>query len=388
VSRCFSDTAWSVSVRWDPPKGLDRKALPDDFPKQSMGPLRSAKWKPSGEFDFRLRRGPMEWPFLFCMEELVDVLYREVFVYPDDSDQGLILVTGTTNNGKSEVARGLAWKYLQQACTDPRGRRPHLVTYEAPIEKFFYGTKRPGATTDNTSPDIDYTPRQVGLDCHSLEEAFEGALRQTPKVFYVGEIRSRDDLTRSVEFAGTGHLVIATCHAGSLTEAFAKLLTAVSTSDPGTRAIYVPKVLAVVHLRSLPWRASWDGSNGKNEVGGDAIVPAVYRRTPNGLKSVVSDGLAAILPHSPPNRDESSRGEPIHDDWPGSLGRQYFARRLCKAGFDGKSEADACGCEDGRMLHAKWSDVRSSNASDEPAKGITLKTRLIDTALTEDLHGR
>src|SRR5580658_4656501 len=122
VSRCFCDTAWSVSVRWDAPKGLSMpKALSDDFSKLSENPLLIAEWKPSAKFDFEARRGPMEWPFLFCMEELVDVLYAEIFIDPADkkgliadSDRGLILVTGTTNNGKSEVTRGLAWKYLQR----------------------------------------------------------------------------------------------------------------------------------------------------------------------------------------------------------------------------------------------------------------------------------
>jgi hypothetical protein len=263
-----------------------------------------------------------------------------------------------------------------------------LVTYEAPIEKFFYGARRPDPAASNESPDayIDYTPRQVGLDCHSLEEAFEGALRQTPKVFYVGEIRSEDDLKRSVEFAGTGHLVIATSHAGGLTEAFAKLLTATSASNPGTRAIYVPKVLAVVHLSSLSWSASWNDSGKRVE--GSAAIPALYRRTPHGLKSVVADGLAAILPHFPPDQDQKSPDKPNQDDRPGSLGRQYFAKRLCHKAYNATDEMASCNSPDGWFLHERWPEVRRNNASDGTANGIILESRRIDKALEEDLHGR
>ena len=82
----------------------------------------------------------------------------------------------------------------------------------------------------------------------SLDEALKAALRQTPSVFYIGEIREEQDLARAVEIGGTGHLVIATMHAGSLGEAMVETFEASDAKGPATRAMFASKLLAVIHL--------------------------------------------------------------------------------------------------------------------------------------------
>src|SRR5207249_2189827 len=94
---------------------------------------------------------------------------------------------------------------------------------------------------------IDYTSRQKGIDVHDLKCASEDALRQTPAVFYIGEVRDASDWKEVLEFAGTGHLVVTTAHAGSLIEAMIKLLGAVDAKTPADRRRYAEKILAVVH---------------------------------------------------------------------------------------------------------------------------------------------
>src|SRR6185295_810970 len=101
---------------------------------------------------------------------------------------------------------------------------PHLITFEDPIETYYAAEAyTPHGLHAQMSVEMaasreegDYTPRQQKLDAGSLKEALHEALRQTPKVLFVGETREKEDWQELIHFAGTGHLVITTAHAGSL----------------------------------------------------------------------------------------------------------------------------------------------------------------------------
>lgn len=97
---------------------------------------------------------------------------------------------------------------------------------------------------------VDYTPREKGKDAMSIKEAVMNALRQTPKVLFVGETREIGDWSRLLDFAGTGHLVVTTAHAGSLVEAMANLLRAVEARRPTKRSEVADRTLALIHLRA------------------------------------------------------------------------------------------------------------------------------------------
>jgi twitching motility protein PilU len=176
---------------------------------------------------------------VFCIRDLVDCLYDRI-AEAAEPHQGLILVTGATNSTKSKIARGLAWRMLKKIIEDPKAqdRGPHLVTFEDPIEQFFWKAEHPATGDPDAAPAIDYTPRQRQKDCAELKQGLDDALRQTPAVFYIGEIRDSEEMCQAVEFGGTGHLAIATAHAGNLIEGVGKLLKAVKAANSGVRAIY------------------------------------------------------------------------------------------------------------------------------------------------------
>ena len=106
---------------------------------------------------------------------------------------GLVLVTGATGSGKSTT--------MTSILDSINVKRPaHVITLEDPIE-FVHPHK---AATMNQ--------RELGRDFTSYAEGLRAALRQAPKVIFIGEIRDRETMEIALKAAETGHLVLSTLH--------------------------------------------------------------------------------------------------------------------------------------------------------------------------------
>jgi len=68
------------------------------------------------------------------------------------------------------------------------------------------------------------TQREVGVDTDSWQMALKNTLRQAPDVILIGEIRDRDTMEYGIQFAETGHLVLATLHANSANQAMDRII--------------------------------------------------------------------------------------------------------------------------------------------------------------------
>lgn len=383
VSRAFGARAWTVSVRWEPPTSFTGSLAfcsPTDSLYQANAKdfLNKSKWRPDISHGFA---EPIEQnlrPWLFSIDEVVDCLYKCI-QDADTAPHGLVLVTGSTNAAKSKIARGIIWKRLMQLVDTKPKRRPHLVTFEDPIEQYFTDEKQYLDLNSGELPFIDYTPRNANNDCKGLEEALSAALRQTPAAFYIGELRESDGIRHSVIFGGTGHMVVATAHAANLVEAVSKILSALEADTPGSRALFVPKIMAVIHLTTLDTMIDGHGEKSPRKVAG--IVPSIYRRTSQGMQNLIADGLTSLMPNFP---------EPQISGQFGSLGRQYFTRILGEPRF---CLSETPQTDNSRALVQVWQDVRQLNTSRNNgslATGVKIATgsrSLIDRALMEDLFG-
>ena len=90
--------------------------------------------------------------------------------------------------------------------------RGHIITIEDPIEYV------------HTHRNCVVTQREVGVDTESWHMALKNTLRQAPDVILIGEIRDRDTMEYGIQFAETGHLVLATLHANSANQALDRII--------------------------------------------------------------------------------------------------------------------------------------------------------------------
>jgi len=235
--------------------------------------------------------------------------------------EGVIAISGSTSSGKSEVARGLIFKYLQRRINDAagsdsggRGRNPHLLTIEDPIEKFYFECKKDVESSRIVPPyvsqakGLDYTPREVGHDTPSLDAALSDALRQTPAVVYIGEIRSKEGLQSAINFAGTGHLVVFTMHAGSLVETMDKLMQATEANSSMRRGQLADRLLAVINLWKVPeLKPKSSGATYKLPAEFQVAVPVFWKKSAASIAGLVADGLSSLLPGSSEGADTVGR---------------------------------------------------------------------------------
>jgi hypothetical protein len=131
---------------------------------------------------------------------------------------------------------------------------------------------------------------------------------------------------------------VTTSHAGSLIEAMGNILLATQADDPTARSVVGERLLAVVHLKSEK-RASLENPDNKVSI----LIPALWRRTPEGIKALMSEGLSSLVPNTPPRL---SPNQEKMESFPSSIGRYWFAREL----IERKNADDRLKPEDMKMV--------------------------------------
>jgi twitching motility protein PilT len=106
---------------------------------------------------------------------------------------GIVLVTGASGSGKTTTLAAMINELNQT-------HEIHILTLEDPIE-FVHSHARAAVSH-----------RELGKDFPTFAEGLRAALRQTPKVILVGEIRDRETMEIAMIAAEAGHLVLSTLH--------------------------------------------------------------------------------------------------------------------------------------------------------------------------------
>jgi twitching motility protein PilU len=121
------------------------------------------------------------------------------------SKRGFVIMVGGTGSGKSTTLAAMVGYRNEKT-------RGHIVTIEDPVE---YIHPHKGCVV---------THREVGVDCENWHLALKNTLRQAPDVILIGEIRDRETMEYGIQFAETGHLVLATLHANSSNQALDRIV--------------------------------------------------------------------------------------------------------------------------------------------------------------------
>ena len=151
-----------------------------------------------------------------------------------DVAKGLVLVTGPTGSGKSTTL----------ACMLDRmnhTRTGHIITMEDPIEYVHsHGT-------------CIVTQREIPTDIATFSEALRSAMRESPDVILLGEMRDTETIGTAVNAAEMAQLVLSTLHTTSAADTVERIVDAFPPSQQRQIRIQLSMVLqATVSQQLVP----------------------------------------------------------------------------------------------------------------------------------------
>ncbi len=149
-------------------------------------------------------------------------------------NQGLILFTGPTGEGKSTSLAAIINEINQT-------ESQHILTIEDPVEFVYKSNKS------------IISQREVGKDTKAWQAALRSALRSDPDVVLVGEMRDFETIALTLTLAETGHLVFATLHTNTAAQTIDRIVDVFPSYQQAQVRQQLSTVLkAVVSQRLVP----------------------------------------------------------------------------------------------------------------------------------------
>ncbi len=148
--------------------------------------------------------------------------------------QGLMLVTGKTNSGKSTTLNALI-NYINE------NQNKKILTLENPVEY------------KHTSKKSLIVQKEVGKGRDSLtfSDGVKNSLREDCDILVIGEIRDKLTMEAAIEMAESGHLVIGTLHTKSCAETIDRMINFYEVRDQATIKYLLSSLLKLVVSQRL-----------------------------------------------------------------------------------------------------------------------------------------
>jgi twitching motility protein PilT len=151
-----------------------------------------------------------------------------------DLKNGIVLVTGPVGSGKSSTLAAILDLINARHCY-------HIITIEDPIE-FLHNHKR-----------CTIHQRELHCDAPSISLAIRAALRQSPKVIVVGEMRDQETMDIVLDAAETGHFVLSSLNTPDACKTVERIVGAFSAPEqPGIRARLAKSFRWIISQRLVP----------------------------------------------------------------------------------------------------------------------------------------
>ena len=151
-----------------------------------------------------------------------------------DARSGMILVTGPAGSGKSTTLACLIDKINHE-------REAHIITLEDPLEFLHRHEKS------------IVSQREINTDTENYLTALRAALRQSPDVILLGEMRDYETINTAVTAAETGHLIFSSLHTIGAANTIDRIIDVFPASQQHQISIQLASVLqAVVSQKLVP----------------------------------------------------------------------------------------------------------------------------------------
>ena len=152
-----------------------------------VGRFRVNIYKQRGSFSAVLRYVPFDLP------DPAKLGIPEQVMQLSECKSGIVLITGVASSGKATTLSCILDRINQS-------RSGHIITIEDPIE-FLHKHNR-----------CIVSQREINIDTDSYIDALRAALRQSPDVILLGEMRDYETISVAMTAAETGQLVLSTLH--------------------------------------------------------------------------------------------------------------------------------------------------------------------------------
>ncbi len=148
--------------------------------------------------------------------------------------QGLILVTGKTNSGKTTTLNALINEINEK-------QNKKILTLENPIEY------------KHTSNKSIIVQKEVGIgkDALNFTDGVKNSLREDCDILVIGEIRDKETMNAAIDMAESGHLVIGTLHTKSCAETIDRMINFYPLSDQSSIKYLMSSLLKLVISQRL-----------------------------------------------------------------------------------------------------------------------------------------
>ncbi len=148
--------------------------------------------------------------------------------------QGLILVTGKTNSGKTTTLNALIDEINKK-------QNKKILTLENPVE-FKHTCKKSIIIQKDVGQ---------GQDTLSFSDGVKNSLREDCDILVIGEIRDKETMEAGIEMAESGHLVIGTLHTKSCAETIDRMINFYEVRDQVSVKYLLSSLLKLVVSQRL-----------------------------------------------------------------------------------------------------------------------------------------